>query len=132
MSELNWKVGDWAIFDLNIVQITEIRESGSCSVSDGSFETSGRLLGRLRPLTLHGKRAMEWFEYYYRELRKLRGESGFNYPDISQHFADLCLQAIDDENDKSPFDKGQEFFQKARDLTPLIQGIQLFRAGRER
>ena len=55
---MNWKVGDWAVFDLGIVQIKEIRENGSASVSDGLIETSGMLLDRLRPLTLRNKRIM--------------------------------------------------------------------------
>lgn len=125
---MDWKAGDWAVFEKEIVQIKEIREYG-CSVSDGSFETSGQLLDRLRPLTLRNKRITEWFAWHYRDLRKIRGERGFNYPDISRHFAALALRAIDGpEDDKAPFDEAQEFIRQARDYVPQIQGVPLFRA----
>jgi len=124
-----WKVGDWAVFDLNIVQIKEIRGGGSCSVSDGSFETSGMLLDRLRPLTLQNKRTIEWFDWHYGELRQMRGQTGFNYPDISRFFCDLSRQAIDGpEDDRAPFEKAQEFVRGALDMVPVIHGVHLFRA----
>lgn len=124
-----WKAGDWAVFEKDIVQIKEIREGGGCSVSDGSCETSGNLLERLRPLTLRNKRITEWFAWHYRELNKIRGERGFNYPDISRHFAGLALLAIDGPDDaKAPFEYAQAFIRAARDYTPEIQGVQLFRA----
>lgn len=125
---LQWKVGDWAVFDRDIVQIKEIREGNSCSVSEGMFETSGMLLDRLRPLTLRNKRAVEYFDHYYKKLSEIRGERGFNYPDISSHFSSLALQAMDgDEKDTAPFDAAQDFFKQARDYTPVIQGVALFR-----
>lgn len=128
MSELNWKVGDWAVFERDIVQIKDIREGG-CSVSEGSFETSGMLLDRLRPLTLRNKRTIEWFDYYYRELSKINGERGFNFPDISRHFSRLILRAIDGgEGDRAPFDEAQDFVKQAREYVPVIQGVPLFRA----
>lgn len=129
MSELTWKVGDWAVFDRDIVQIKEIRDGGSCSVSEGSFQTSGMLLDRLRPLTLRNKRTIEWFDYYYRELSKINGERGFNYPDISRYFSNQALRAMDGaEDDKAPFDEVHEFVKQARDYAPVIQGVQLFRS----
>lgn len=129
METQTWKVGDWAVFDRDIVQIKEIRESGSCSVSDGSIETYGHLLDRLRPLTLRNKRTAEWFEWHYKELGKIRGERGFNYPDISRLFSDLCRRAIDGaEDDKAPFEEAQNFIKEARDYVPVIRGVHLFRA----
>lgn len=122
-----WSVGDWAVFDHTIVQITEIRNERSCSVSDGSFNTSGNLLGRLRPLTLQNKRTIEFFDFYYRELNRIRGEGGFNYPSIHQHFVNLALQAIDKPDNPAPFDKAREFLNDARDYKQLIQGVPLFR-----
>jgi hypothetical protein len=123
-----WKVGDWAVFDRNIVQIKEIRESGAVDVSDGSFETCGRLLERLRPLTLRNKRTIEWFDHYYRLLNSINGNGGFNFPDISRHFNNLILRAIDGpEDDKAPFDEASDFVRQARDYTPVIQGVNLFR-----
>lgn len=128
MPELTWNVGDWAVFERDIVQIKEIREGGGCSVSEGSSETSGMLLDQLRPLTLRNKRTIEWFAYYYRRLRDINGERGFNYPDISRHFNKLVLRAIDGaEDDKAPFDEATEFVSKARDYAPVIQGVPLFR-----
>lgn len=129
MTEMNWKVGDWAVFERDIVQIKDIREGGGCSVSEGSCETSGMLLDQLRPLTLRNKRITEYFDYYYRELNRIRGERGFNYPDIARHFANLAVRAIDSaDDDKAPFDEVQDFIRQARDYVPVIQGISLFRA----
>ena len=123
-----WKEGDWAVFERDIVQIKEIREGGSCSVSDATCETSGMLLGRLRSLTLRNKGTIEYFDFYYRELSKLRGERGFNYPDISRYFSALALEAMDgDKDDKGPYEKAQDFVRLARDYTPKIHGISLFR-----
>lgn len=129
MTDLTWKAGDWAIHDRSIVQIKEIRDGGGCSVSDGSFETSGNLLPRLRPLTLRNKRAAEWFDWHYNELRKINGERGFNYPDIHRLFSQLTLQAIDGaEDDKEPYEAAQEFVRLARDYVPVIRGVALFRS----
>lgn len=125
---MKWKVGDWAVFDRDIVQIKEVYEHGGCAVSTGMIETSGNLFDRLRPLTLRNKAAAEYFDYYYGKLSEINGERGFNYPDISRHFSELMLCAIDGPLDnKDPFDKAVEFFQQARDRREIIQGIQLFR-----
>lgn len=129
MAELTWNVGDWAVFDRDIVQINRIGDGGICEVSEGSFCTSGRLLDRLRPLTLRNKRAIEYFDYMYRELSRINGERGFNYPDISRHFSNLALRAIDGpEDDKAPYEEVQAFVRQARDYTPVIQEVPLFRA----
>jgi hypothetical protein len=126
MAKLNWKAGDWAVFDLEIVQIKQVEPY--VEVTTGIITTSGDLLDRLRPLTLRNKVTAESFEYYYKDLRKLRGERGFNYPDINRLFCDLALQAMDGpENDKEPYDKAQAFVRDARDYKPKIQGIHLFR-----
>lgn len=126
MTKLTWKAGDWAVFDLDIVQIKKI--DPYVEVSTGMISTSGNLLDRLRPLTLRNKVTMETFEYYYRELRKLRGKRGFNYPDISRLFCDLALQAMDGpEDNKRPYDDAQAFVRDARDYKPVIQGVHLFR-----
>lgn len=126
--KLTWMVGDWAVFDRDIVQIKEIREGGSCEVSEGSFNTYGMLLDRLRPLTLRNKRTIEWFEYYCKRLKSINGEGGFNWPDINRHFNNLTLRAIDGpEDDKAPYDEASDFIQQARDYKPMIQGVQLFR-----
>lgn len=128
MSEIIWKVGDWAVFERDIIQIKDIREGGGCTVSEGSFETSGMLIDRLRPLTLRNKRTIEWFDWHYSQLRKMRGEVGFNYPDINRHFNNLTLRAIDGpENDKTPYNEAQEFIKEARNYVAVIQGVPLFR-----
>lgn len=125
---MNWNVGDWVVFDLRIGQIRKLDDEGFAEFSDGSFATSGRLADRFRPLTLRNKRTIEYFDHYYNELRKLNGAGGFNYPDISRHFAQLSIDAMDgDEKDRAPFDKAQQFFQDARDYKPEIQGVALFR-----
>lgn len=125
---MDWKAGDWVVFDLSVGQIKEIREGGCESFSDGTFETSGRLADRFRPLTLKNKRIVETFDAYYNRLHDIDGNAGFNYPDISQYFAQLSLDAIDgDEDDKQPYEKAQQFVQDARDYKSVIQGVPLFR-----
>lgn len=126
---MEWKAGDWVVLDLNVGQIKEIREGVMATFSDGFFETSGRLVERFRPLTLRTKRIVESFDIYYNRLKEIDGEAGFNYPDISQHFASLALGAIDAEGDaEKPFyDQVHEFISEARSHRPIIQGIGLFR-----
>lgn len=125
---MTWKVGDWVIFDLSIGQIMEIRDGGFQDFSDGAIRTSGRLADRFRPLTLRGKAIVEAMSYYYKSLSEIDGEAGFNYPDISSHFAWLALCAIDGkEDDSEPFDKARQFVQEARDYKREIQGVRLFR-----
>lgn len=128
MTEL-WKVGDWCVFETRIGQITQLDEDGSgARFSDGSFETSGGdLIPRVRALTLRNKRIIEWFDYYYRELKKIDGHNGFNYPDISNYFYSLALDAIDNmDSAKEIYDKAQEFVREARKYMPYIQGVRLF------
>jgi hypothetical protein len=124
---MTWKAGDWVTFDRAVGQIKEIRDGGYASFSDGHFETSGRLLDRFRPLTLRNKSIVETFEIIYRRLDDLPGNAGFNYPDISSHFSNLALQAIDAKDNAKMFDMAQEFVREARDYKPVIQGIGLFR-----
>lgn len=126
MAKQEWKVGDWAVFDTDIVQI--MRTEDYFEVSTGTIRTSGGLEDRLRPLTLRNKRTAEWFAWHYGELRKISGERGFNYPDINRHFCGLALQAMDgDEKDTTPYDQASEFVRQARDYKPVIQGVSLFR-----
>jgi hypothetical protein len=127
-----WKVGDSAVLDLSIVKIEEIR-GDSCSATDGFISMSGRFMDRLRPVTPRNKRTVEWFEGCYKELELINGEGGFNYPDISRHFSDLSLEAIDGpEDNKAPFDRATDFIRQARLYTPVIQGVPLFRPARRR
>lgn len=126
---LVWKVGDWAIYNLEIIQIKEIRENDIAIISDGCFETSGRLLDRLRPLTLRNKHIIERLEYYYKELNKIDGERGFNYPDISRHFSNLAIKAIDGSDDvyREVMSLAASFIREANEYTKEIQGVKLFR-----
>lgn len=123
-----WKVGDWAVFDMAIVQIKEIRDQ-IVEVSTGVIATSGRLSDRLRPLTLQNKVIAESFDYQYRQLKKIKGERGFNYPDINRYFCQLMLNQIDGEpTDDTNYKLGNEFVQLAGEYTPVIHGVELFRA----
>lgn len=124
---MDWKAGDWIVFDRSVAQIKELREGGSATVSDGHIETSGQLMDRFRPLTLRNKRIVETFDIYYDRLRGIDGEGGFNYPDISHHFSDLALKAIDHEDTNEFHEMAQQFFVEARSYTPTIQGVRLFR-----
>jgi hypothetical protein len=126
MTKTDWKVGDWAVFDLNIVQIKETEKY--FEVSDGSISTSGHLASRLRPLTLRNKATAEYFDWCYKQLRTIKGERGFNYPDISRYFCDLALNAMDgDKDDKGPFDAAVDFLHRAKDREAVIAGVSLFR-----
>ena len=123
-----WKEGDWAINGRDIVQIKKIDDEGWMDVSDGSFATYGRLGDRLRPLTLRNKRLAEYFEYYYKELRNIRGEGGFNYPDINRYFNELTLSAIDDEKNVQEYcNKASNFVEEAKNYKPVIDNVHLFR-----
>jgi hypothetical protein len=127
---MNWKIGDWVVFDLSIGQVKEIRAYGE-TFSDGIFETSGRLADRFRPLTLRNKRIIDWFDWHYNELRKLNGNTGFNYPDINRYFCHLALQAIDEEDieaGKKFFNKGSDFVKAAGNYQKTIDGVNLFRS----
>lgn len=123
------KAGDWVIFDFNIVQIKRVRDKhGYDEVSDGNFNTSGRLADRYRALTLRNKRLIEWFDWHYKEIDKINGHNGFNHPDIFRHFCWLCLRAIDgSDDDQKPFNEAREFLEQARAYKPTIQGVKLFR-----
>ena len=123
-----WKAGDWVVFELDVGQIKELRDDGCASFSDGFCETSGRLVDRFRPLTLKNKRITETFNIYYKRLGEIDGQAGFNYPDINRYFSQLALHAIDATDDgKEFYDKGNEFVSAARDYTPVIDGVNLFR-----
>jgi hypothetical protein len=127
MTKTEWKVGDWAILDMEIVQIKQIVPY--TEVTTGIISTSGSLLDRLRPFNLRNKVTAESFDYSYRLLKTIRGEGGFNYPDIHRYFADLCREAMDGkEDDRTAMDAANEFVRKARDYEPVIDGIDLFRS----
>lgn len=126
---MDWKVGDWVVFDLGIRQVTEVRD-GFLSASDGSVVTHGNLADQMRPLTLRNKRIVEYFDYYYNKLREQDGEAGFNYPDISKHFANLSLQSIDElgsEQSGQFHESARDFLKLAETYEPVIQGVALFR-----
>lgn len=123
----NFNVGDWVIYGLDIGQIKKI-EGDYAVFSDGSFETSGRLVEDFRPLNLRNKRIIENMDIYYKRLDKIAGHVGFNYPRISNWFADMALKIIDNEDfEKAGYEKVNEFLQDARDHKPVIDGVQLFR-----
>ena len=127
--EKKWEAGDWAVFDREIVQVTYISPSGGFTVSNGTTDCSGSssLLEGLRPLTLRNKSIAETFAWYYKELYGIKGHGGFNFPDISTWFNELCMAAIDNPADTIPYQEVREFVRLARGYTPVIQGINLFR-----
>ena len=124
---MEWKAGDWVVYDLRVGQITEITEDGYPRFSDGHIGTSGNLFDRFRPLTLRNKSIVETFEIIYKRLNEIDGERGFNYPDISSYFAHMAREAIDGKDHDKMYDKAQEFVRDARDYKPIIQGVRLFR-----
>lgn len=126
---MDWKVGDWAVFDLDIVQIKEIRDNGNAEVSTGMICTFGNILDRCRELTLRNKVCAESFDYQYKLLKKIKGERGFNYPDINRYFCQLALNQMDGTpEDDTNYKLGNEFVQLAGEYTPVIHGVELFRS----
>ncbi len=122
------QANDWVIFDMKVGQIKEIRDTGGMSFSDGFFETVGYLADRCRPLTLRNKNIAETFDIIYRRLKELDGNAGFNYPEIFQHFVGLSLKAIDEPDKTSAvMEEASKFITLARDYTPIIDGVRLFR-----
>jgi len=128
MSATELKVGDWVVFDMKIGQIKKLEEFDE--FSDGMFSTSGRLADRFRPLTLRNKRIAETMDHYYRSLNEIDGERGFNYPDISRHFSQMTLNAIDGPDSEKMFEGAQSFVRRARDYERVIDGVHLFRRSR--
>lgn len=122
------KDDDWVVCGLSIGQISQIRENGLARFRDGFSELGGRILDSCRPLTVRNKAIVETFEIYYKRLKEIDGNSGFNYPDINRHFSLLALSCIDNpEADGKFFEQGQEFIREARYYTRVIQGVNLFR-----
>lgn len=121
------KVGDWVILDMEIGQFEKVIDEDCVSFSTGFINTSGSIAERFRPLTLRNKRIAETFDALYKRLNKIDGEAGFNYPDIHRYFSQLTLQAIDGKDNERMFDKATEFVQAAKDYTPIIDGVRLFR-----
>src|SRR5262245_39593217 len=94
--EVSFKEGDWVVLDLKIGQIKRLdEEEGTACVSDGFAENSGRVLDRLRPLTLRNKRIADTFQIYYNRLHEINGYSGFNWSEIYSYFAELARHSID-------------------------------------
>lgn len=124
---MEWKVGDWVVFDLSIGQIKELRGEKCASFLDGTFETSGQLMDRFRPLTLRNKTIVESFAVWYNRLHEIDGEAGFNYPRISEYFYELALNSIDSNDSKEFYEKARQFVDDAKAYKPIIQGIHLFR-----
>lgn len=119
--------GDWCIYDLKIVQI--MKGEPYTEYSDGFIRGGGATVGNFRPLTLRNKVIIESINHLYDRLRNIDGESGFNYPDISSYFSNLALDAIDggEAGERKAYDKAQAFVMAAKEYTPIIDGVRLFR-----
>ena len=71
---MKWAKNEWCFFEFKLCQIQEVEEGRVTSVSDGSFNTSGRSLGdRCVPLTLRfanlSDRADYWSSQWHRRCR---------------------------------------------------------------
>jgi len=127
------KKGDWVVYDLKIGQVMAIRAEDYGEVvefSDGFIRTSGvRLKEHLRPLTLRNKVIVQSVDHMYERLRKMDGNAGFNFPDISSYFSNLALDAIDggQPEERAAYDKAQQFLRAAEDYQKVIDGVRLFR-----
>lgn len=125
MAEL--KEGDWCVYGLVIVQIMAVEPY--LEYSTGFIRGMNASREDVRPLTLKAKIAVESMKHYYEQLREIDGNSGFNYPRISDYFAQLALDVIDGNDDvgKAAYDKAQKFVRAARDYQKVIDGVPLFR-----
>lgn len=121
------QVGDWVVFDLKIGQIKKLGEDSWDEFSDGMFTTSGRLRDRFRPLTLRNKNIIETLDFYRKELNKIHGSQGFNFPRITDHFSQMSCELIDGSDSKDMYNKAREFYEAACRYEPIIQGVPLFR-----
>lgn len=121
------KTGDWCVYGLDIVQV--IATEPYLEYSTGIIRGGNASREHMRPLTLEGKVAVETMDHYYQMLRDMDGSAGFNYPGISNYLSGLALDVIDgDEAEaKAAYGKAQEFTRAARDYTPIIDGVRLFR-----
>ena len=133
-----FSVGDWALFEHNIVQIKKTKDNRVTSVSDGSIETGGwDLSDCLFPLTIEGKSCADWFHYHYIELHREEGSNKLNWPDLSRKIVDLWADTMlvlgDEEKTRASYDKASEFFREVKtklaDVRRLTttDGLKLFR-----
>lgn len=124
---MTFKENDWCIYGLNIVQI--ITMEPYVEYSTGYIRGSNATKENLRPLTLRNKVIVESMDGYYEALRYMDGSGSFNFPDISQYFAEIARNAMDGDDKASDeaFKKAQHFVSAARDLTRIIDGVRLFR-----
>lgn len=128
---MEWKVDDWCVFDFDIGQIKRL-DGKFGEFTEGQFSTSGQIVERFRPLTLRNKCVAENMQYWYRELNKIDGERGFNYPRICQYFHDLALQVMDTPEEEKKaveaiWQKARDFVSSAKNYEKNIDGVQLFR-----
>lgn len=125
----NIKEGDWVIYDRKINLVRKCSYSDSLELSDGYICTSCSDLSHARPLNLRNKVIAENIDHYYKSLRKIDGEAGFNYPDINRYFTSLTIEAIDadDKEIRGFYDKAMNFVKLARDYAKIIDGVYLFR-----
>ena len=123
---MEFKEGDWVVFDLAVGQVKK-NDGKFQEFSDGHLNTSGQLADRFRPLTLRNKAIIESVDFYYKSLREIDGERGFNYPDISRYFAQVARDAIDGEDREDMLKPASDFVRAARDYTKVIDGVRLFR-----
>ena len=132
---INWKLGDWCICEMEIKQITEIDKDTllPISVCCGNFRTGCRdWTPHLFPLTLRNKNIAMYFRHLYDELhRKCRN---LNFPDLNRYFWDKCNKCLSSE-DPNEVRKLCDEIQKFQDdiihaanttLSTKIDGVEIF------
>lgn len=127
---MEFKIGDWVIYDRKINQVRKSSYSDNLELTDGHICTSCGTWENARPLTIRNKAIADTFEIYYERLRKMDGSGGFNFPDINRYFTNLCIEAMDanDADTEALFKRANEFTRQARDYTKVIDGVRLFRS----
>jgi hypothetical protein len=136
IKNVNWKLGDWCICEMEIKQITQIDKDTllPTTVSCGYFNTGcSDWTPHLFPLTLRNKTIAAFYRRLYDELHKKC--RNLNFPDLNRYFwskCDECLSAK--EPDKvgkmcEEIQRFQESIISATDnaLSTRIDGVEIFR-----
>jgi len=137
---MNWKVGDWCLFEFTLHTIKEMEGNKITSVSDGNFQTGGcDLSDRVFPLTIRNKRISDTFEYYSGKFHEIHHVT-LNFPDIHNYLVEKWCKAMNSKEDDTVADGEiasiinrvgrfyDEFIEKIRCLETMeVDGVRLFR-----
>ena len=130
-------VGDWVFYKFELVQIQRIEKGKIHGVSSGSFSYGGNsLCNSCASLTLANNCLCSTFRYYYDKIHATNDNS-LNYPDISNKFVELWINAcvaVETEKGESEAlcQKADNFYQQILNATAaskevFVEGVRLHR-----